>query len=225
MPPFNQSWKSFLGDAYVDRWRRKARALYAQPGQRVYPQQENVFRAFDECPLDCLKVVIVGEEPYENENADGLAFSVSGRARVPPSLCNILSEIHYDLGIAVGHDGNLERWARRGVLLLNSSLTVGQISDSIRWGYFAKKVLKKIYEQRTSVMFMIWGKEANERGRDFVDNHNGHRVLRSSHPSPQSASNTLQIASNTSGSFVDCQHFSRANEWLEERDRPPVNWS
>lgn len=225
MPPFNQSWKSFLGDAYVDRWRRRASALYAQQGQQVYPQQTHVFRAFDKCPIYCLKVVIVGEEPYENKNADGLAFSVSGRTRVPPSLCNILSEIRYDLDIAVRHDGSLVRWARQGVLLLNSSLTVGQRGDSVRWGHFTKKVLKKIYEQRIGVVFMLWGKEANKRGRDFVDNHNGHRVLRSSHPSPQSASNTLQTASNTFDSFVDCQHFSRANARLVERGRPPVNWS
>ena len=227
MPPFNQSWRCFLDDAYVDRWRCKAAALYAQPGQKVYPQQADVFRAFNECPFDCLKVVIVGEkpyenEPYENEPADGLAFSVPSRQRVPPTLCNILSEIHHDLDITVKHDGNLVRWARQGVLLLNSSLTVGQMDRSITWGSFTNKVLKKIYERRTGVVFMLWGKAANERGRGFVSDHRGHLVLRSSHPSPQGAS--PQSASSTSNPFIGCQHFEVANAWLIEQGRP-INWS
>ena len=218
MPPFNQSWRCFLGDACVDIWRCRAAALYAQPGQQeVYPQQADVFRAFNECPFDCLKVVIVGEKPYKNGHADGLAFSVPSRQHVPPTLCNILSEIHHDLDITVKHDGNLVRWARQGVLLLNSSLTVGQMGRSITWGSFTNEVLKKIYEQRTGVVFMLWGEAANRRGRGFVDNHNGHRVLRSSHPSPQSAS-------RTSDPFICCRHFEVANAWLVEQGRP-INWS
>lgn len=223
MPPFNQSWKSFLGDAYVDGWRRKARALYAQPGQRVYPQQENVFRAFDECPLDCLKVVIVGEEPYENENADGLAFSVPDGIPVPPSLWIIFSEICHDLHIAVQHtNGNLVRWAQQGVLLLNSKLTIGRRRQ---WGYFTQFVLRKTSEENDSIVFMLWGAKAQDRGEYIVNNNDEHLVLRSSHPSPQSAFNMPDPAFNMPDPFVGCRHFSRANEWLEERDRPPVNWS
>ena len=214
MPPFNQSWKCFLGAAYVDEWRDKARELYAQQGQQVYPQQAHVFRAFNVCPLDCLKVVIVGEEPYENGNADGLAFSVSGRARVPPSLCNILSEIRYDLDIAVRHDGNLVRWAQQGVLLLNSKLTIGRRRQ---WGYFTQFVLKKISEEKDGIVFMLWGALAQDRGEHIVNHNDEHLVLRSSHPSPQSAFNMPDP-------FVGCQHFSQAREWLEQRELA-VDWS
>ena len=133
MPPFIQSWKSFLGDAYVEEWRGRAHALYEQQEPPVFPQQVDVFRAFNECPLDCLKVVIVGEEPYTND-ADGLVFSVPDGIPVPPSLWIIFSEICHDLHIAVQHtNGNLVRWAQQGVLLLNSKLTIGRRRQ---WGYF-----------------------------------------------------------------------------------------
>ena len=145
---------------------------------------------------------MVLSEPYDNGDADGLAFSVPGRKRVPQTLCNILSEILHDLGIAVKHDGNLVRWAQQGVLLLNSRLTIGQTPDSIRWGFFTDRVLKKISEERTGIVFMLWGNTAQERGEHIVNNGE-HRVLRSSHPSTKSAR-------NEPNPFVGCQHFSKS---------------
>ena len=220
MPPFDTSWRSFLGGAYVDGWRRNAHALYEPAGQEVYPQQANVFRAFQECPRGHLKVVIVGEAPYDNGNADGLAFSVPSGVPVPPSLWIVFSTIwrEFDPVHDVQHaDGNLVRWAQQGVLLLNSRLTIGQIPDSIRWGFFTRRVLEKIYEDMTGIVFMLWGNEAQKRGEHIVNNGE-HLVLRSSHPSPQSAW-------NEPNPFVGCQHFSRANQWLIQRGHTDVDWA
>ena len=218
MPPFDEPWRQFLGSSRVDKWRRKASCLYAQ-GYQVYPEQPKVFEAFNVCPHDQLKVVIVGEAPYENDNADGLAFSVPDRERVPLALCNVLNEVLHNLDIAVSHDGNLARWARQGVLLLNSRLTIGQRPHSIRWGKFVDHVLEKISEMPNGVVFMLWGDLAHRRGTD-IDN-NRHLVLRSSHPSPKSAFTAV----GQHCAFVGCGHFRRANEWLACRDIAEVNWS
>ena len=157
----------------------------------------------------------MGEAPYENENADGLAFSVPDQILVPPSLWIIFSEICHDLHIDVQHtNGNLVRWAQQGVLLLNSKLTIGRRR---KWGYFTQFVLRKISEQNDDgIVFMLWGEKAQDRGEYIVNDE--HLVLRSSHPSPQSAFNMADP-------FVGCRHFSKANEWLVERGKPPVNWS
>ena len=156
----------------------------------------------------------MGEEPYTND-ADGLAFSVPDGIPVPPSLWIIFSEICHDLNIAVQHtNGNLVRWAQQGVLLLNSKLTIGRRRQ---WGHFTQFVLQKISEEKDGIVFMLWGAKAQERGEHIVNSNDEHLVLRSSHPSPQSAFNTLDP-------FVGCRHFSRAREWLEHRGLE-VDWS
>ena len=214
MLPFNSCWKSFLEDTDIDWWRRRASGLYEQ-GEQVYPQREYVFRAFNECPHEDLKVVIVGEEPYEDTSADGLAFSVPSRTRLPLSLCNILNEVVHDLGIAVKHDGDLVRWARQGVLLLNSRLTIGQ-QGPVRWKDFTRQVLRTIYRNKTRIVFMLWGEHAHASGRDLVNGRNNHLVLRASHPSPRSASSKCCP-------FVGCEHFRKASAMLAEQGRE-VNW-
>ena len=231
--PFDPTWKHLLGDAFVDEWRGKVDALYAQEGREVYPQQASVFRAFNECPLDCLKVVIVGQDPYDNGKADGLAFSVPDGVSVPPTLWIIFSKICHDLLIAVQHaNGNLTRWARQGVLLLNSSLTIEKVeraSDSgagdggerpcsISWEDFTGHVLKNLSEKRIGIVFMLWGEAAQKRCEHIVNKNGEHLVLCSSHPSPKSAC-------KTSNPFVRCQHFSQANKWLRALGRTEVDWA
>ena len=216
MPHVDQTWKRFLGDDLIGRWQGKASGLYGLQ-QQVYPQRENVFRAFNECPFGELKVVIVGEAPYPNENANGLAFSVQHGKRLPPSLCTILSEVLHDLDIDVKHDGDLTRWARQGVLLLNSSLTIGHTSR-IMWGLFTSKVLKAIHQRKCRIVFMLWGSRAVKRGSDLND-HNGHLVLKSSHPSPISNSST----STPLSPFRGCQHFLQASDFLANHGKT-VDW-
>ena len=219
--PFNAAWEALLEHDFVAEWQLKVQTIYDQQPDGLYPHQDHVFRAFDVCPLDQLKVVIVGEEPYDNGDADGLAFSVAAGARVPLSLCNILSEIVVDLGIPVPHDGNLERWAHQGVLLLNSSLTAGHNTD-IEWADFVTAVLRKIRDrEHTNIVFMFWGAEARKRqtSAGIVDDDN-HRVLTSTHPAPQGAWQDTHSLKP----FIGCRHFSQANTFLEERSRDPVDW-
>lgn len=231
MPPFDQCWKHFLGEATVDCWQRKAADLYDRR-QDVHPRQANdVFRAFNECPLARLKVVIVGQAPYDNAPADGLAFSVPDGVPVPPSLWIMFSEICHDLRIPVQHtNGNLERWARQGILLLNSSLTLteGQPGENVDWDSFIDHVVERISRRvpagpghigptASGIVFMLWGNEAKERERRIVNGSNDHLVLTSSHPAPRSAF-------RTSKPFVGCRHFSEANAWLARQGSVPVFW-
>lgn len=221
MPPFDPSWRCFLGSSFVDRWREKTRDFYTQE-QEAYPRQANVFRAFSECPLGHLKVVIVGQAPYNNGNAGGLALSVRDGAPVPPSLWIVFSEIwreFSDVDVKVQHTkGNLVRWAQQGVLLLNSSLTIGQKNHNIKWESFTGRVLEKISKERCGIVFMLWGREAQKIGKCIVNNNGKHRVLCSSHPSPQSAWRKPKP-------FVGCNHFCEANQWLKERDITEINWA
>ncbi len=210
------AWRELLGCDYVDEWMGRADCLYENQGNNIFPPRECVFRAFAECPLDCLKVVILGDQPYKNNHADGLAFSTAQEGAVPPSLWIIFSEILRDICPDVCHEnGDLSRWARQGVLLLNSWLTTGQNRGSIRWGDFTKGVISRISARRNPIVFMLWGAKAIEKER-HINNANGrHLILKSSHPSPKGAF--------WGGvPFADCRHFSQANEHLGENRA--VNW-
>ena len=218
-------WRDLLdgeNDGYVDEWRNKADDLYRDHGDNLFPSRDNVFRAFAECPLDRLKVVILGEQPYNNIHADGLAFSTSQTGPVPPSLWIIFSEICHDIRLGVFHtNGDLTRWARQGVLLLNSWLTIGQNGGNIRWGDFTGQVIRKISERQTPTVFMLWGKRAI-RKNNRIDNTNGrHLILKSSHPSPRGAFRYVQ---QEEPSFAGCRHFSKANYFLSRNRAVTVNW-
>ena len=210
-------WRDLLTREVVEDWTRRADDVYNDRTRGVFPRSRaDVFRAFAECELDSLKVVILGLEPYGSADADGLAFSTSQRGNVPSSLWIIFSRIALDTRVDVDYtNGDLSRWARCGVLLLNSNLTIGHGND-VQWGDFTNDVIRKISEERNRVVFMLWGGKAIERGQHIV-NGGRHLILKSSHPSPKSAFNRV----GDEVPFAHCRHFSEANEFLGDR---AVDW-
>lgn len=212
------SWKEALssefGKPYWDDLTTKVREQYQS--QTVYPPAKNVFRAFDLCPFDKVKVVIVGQDPYHGRGqANGLSFAVNDGTRLPPSLQNIFKEIHNDLGIAPLPSGDLSRWAEQGVLMLNSVLTVLASKPAshagIGWEYFTDAAIQALNDQREHIVYMLWGKYAKEKGS--VINREKNLVLTSAHPSPYSAN-----------LFFGNHHFSQCNAYLEEHGMTPIDW-
>ena len=184
---------------------------------RIYPRGSNIFRAFDKCPFDKLKVVIIGQDPYHGEGqANGLCFSVGDGVPFPPSLQNIFKEIESDLGIPVPRSGNLTRWAQQGVLLLNATLTVeahrAASHQGRGWETFTDAVIHKLAEEREHLVFILWGSYAQRKG-DFID-RSRHLVLQSPHPSPLSAHR----------GFFGNHHFSQTNQYLEAHGIEPIRW-
>ena len=176
-----------------------------------------MFRAFDLCPFDEVKVVILGQDPYHGPNqANGLCFAVSEGVALPPSLQNIFKEIESDMGHPVEKTGDLERWARQGVLLLNATLTVrkGQAGShqGKGWEAFTDAAIKALSEERDTLVFMLWGRYAKDKGKDI--DWSKHLVLEAAHPSPLSAHN----------GFFGCRHFSQANTYLKEHGKGEIVW-
>jgi uracil-DNA glycosylase len=190
-------------------------------GKRIFPTGGEWFRALDLTPLDSVRVVILGQDPYHGlGQAHGLCFSVQPGVRTPPSLVNIYKELESDLGIPPATHGYLEHWARQGVLLLNSVLTVEKgIAGSHRdrgWERFTDAVVRLVSEREEPVVFMLWGSYAQKKAAfvDSIDKGGRHLVLKAPHPSPLSA---------YSG-FFGCRHFSKANAFLEEHGLTPIDW-
>lgn len=217
----HESWKSRLLDVFaspaMQSLRQFLRAELAA-GKTLYPPPAQIFAALDHTPFDQVKVVILGQDPYHGPGqAHGLAFSVRPGVRPPPSLLNIFKEIHADLGIAPPAHGCLLPWARQGVLLLNTVLTVERgRAGSHRgkgWEAFTGAVIERLDREREGLVFMLWGSPAQARGSGLDERR--HLVLRARHPSPLSAH----------AGFFGCRHFSRANAWLEQRGQRPVDWS
>lgn len=189
---------------------------------KVYPAPKNIFRAFDLCPFEKVKVVILGQDPYHGEHqANGLAFAVDEKTLVPPSLQNIYKEITSDFGKSLVHtDGDLSRWARQGVLLLNATLTVrahqAGSHQNHGWEQFTDAVIRALSEGREHLVFMLWGNYAKTKGKSESVHieRSKHLVLEASHPSPFSA---------TSG-FFGCKHFSKANDYLTSNGETPIDW-
>ncbi len=187
-------------------------------GKTIYPPGKLIFNAFDCTPFDKVKVVIIGQDPYHNPGqANGLCFSVPDRVQPPPSLVNIFKELHDDLDIAIPNTGNLEKWARQGVLLLNASLTVEankpMSHSQVGWHHFTDEVIRHVSKDRDHVVFMLWGKFAQNK-ESLIDTTK-HKVLKAAHPSPLSAYN----------GFLGCKHFSKANNWLREQGEKPIDWT
>lgn len=185
--------------------------------EEIYPKSENVFKAFELCHFDDLKVVILGQDPYHGEGqAHGLAFSVPEGIDVPPSLKNIFKEIADDLKLPVPENGNLERWAKQGVLLLNSVLTVNKNQAgshrNMGWEKITDRIIKTISDEKKSVVFMLWGNYAKEK--EQLINKEKHMILTAAHPSPLSAYK----------GFFGCQHFSKANAYLEAKGIARIDW-
>ena len=182
----------------------------------VYPAAGNIFRAFDLCPLDKVKVVIIGQDPYHGRGqANGLSFSVNDGMQLPPSLQNIYKEIHDDLGIIPSTSGDLSRWARQGVLMLNSVLTVlaGRPAShaGLGWETFTDAVIDALNTNREHIVYMLWGRYAQNKG--MVINRSKNLVLVSAHPSPYSVVN-----------FYGNHHFSRCNAYLTRHGQSPIEW-
>lgn len=183
----------------------------------VYPPAKLIFNAFDSCPFDKVKVVIVGQDPYhEPGQAHGLCFSVNDGVQIPPSLVNIYKEIEDDLGIPVRRSGNLTRWAQQGVLLLNATLTVqahrAGSHQGKGWEEFTDAAITRLAEEREHLVFILWGAYAQRKGANIDANR--HLVLSSPHPSPLSAHR----------GFFGNKHFSKANNYLSAHNMEPINW-
>ncbi|MBE6219943.1 MAG: uracil-DNA glycosylase [Rikenellaceae bacterium] len=214
-----EDWKSVLKEEftkpYFDELVEFVKAEYAST--TVFPAGRNIFRAFDKCPLDRLKVVIIGQDPYHGEGqANGLCFSVSEGVPFPPSLQNILKEVHDDTGAAMPSSGELDRWAEQGVLLLNAVLTVRAHEAASHagkgWERFTDAVVRAIAERKEGVVYMLWGNYAQKKGAIADPERN--LILRAVHPSPLSAYR----------GFFGCRHFSMANDYLVKQGKEPINW-
>jgi len=214
------SWKSALSTEFEQPYMQRLKNFLIerkQMGKRIFPRGSEYFRALDLTPLTDVKVVILGQDPYHGAGqAHGLCFSVQPGIRIPPSLVNIYKELQADLGIVPPRHGFLEHWARQGVLLLNSVLTVEEAQAASHqgkgWETFTDAVIRKVNDECDAVVFILWGAYA-QRKAAFVDTSR-HLVLKSPHPSPLSAHN----------GFFGCHHFSKANAFLEEHGRSPIDW-
>jgi len=215
-----KSWKRALSDQFELDYFKKlteiVRTSYTN-GEVVYPPPKLIFNAFEICPFNNVKVVILGQDPYHGEGqAHGLCFSVQDGVKVPPSLQNIYKELQSDLGIPIRTTGDLSSWAKQGVLLLNATLTVEAgkpgSHQGLGWETFTDTVIKKISDDKEHVVFLLWGKYAQEKGK-IIDTTK-HLVLTAPHPSPFSAYT----------GFFGCKHFSKANEYLEAHDIIPIDW-
>lgn len=184
---------------------------------RCYPPAGLIFNAFDSCPFEKVRVVILGQDPYHEEGqAHGLCFSVNDGVDIPPSLQNIYKELHRDLGLPIPPSGNLQRWTDQGVLLLNATLTVRAHQAGSHqgkgWEELTDAAIAALNRDREHLVFMLWGAYAQRKGQ-FIDRHK-HLVLQTSHPSPLSVYR----------GFEGCGHFSKANKYLIQHGLQPINW-
>jgi len=213
------SWKRKLDEEFEKEYFRQLTHFVKNEYQTqvVYPPGKEIFRAFDCCSFDEVKVVIIGQDPYHGAGqANGLCFSVRDGVPPPPSLQNIFKEIRHDLGKPIPPWGDLERWARRGVLLLNATLTVRASAPGSHqnkgWEAFTDAVIKIISDEKSNVVFLLWGAYAQKKGE--VIDRSKHLVLMSAHPSPFSANR----------GFFGCKHFSKANEYLRSKGLKEIDW-
>ncbi|MFN8211849.1 MAG: uracil-DNA glycosylase [Bacteroidales bacterium] len=214
-----QSWKERLGDEFQKEYFLKLTDFVKNEyhTNTVYPPGSLIFNAFNLCPFDNVKAVIIGQDPYHGPGqAHGLCFSVREGVDFPPSLVNIFKEIKSDLGTPVPLSGNLERWASQGVLLLNATLTVrAHMAGSHQkkgWETFTDSVIAHLNTEKNNLVFFLWGAYAQKKCEAIDENR--HLVLKSVHPSPLSASR----------GFFGNHHFSRCNEYLASHGRAPIEW-
>ena len=221
----HESWKAPLAGEFDATYMAALKAFLSgerDSGKRIFPAGSEWFRALDLTPLDKVRVVILGQDPYHGAGqAHGLCFSVRPGVRPPPSLVNIYKELQADLGLPRPAHGFLEHWARQGVLLLNSVLTVEMgLAASHRdrgWEKFTDAIIRLVNARREPVVFMLWGSYAQKKAAfvDSIDCGGRHLVLKAPHPSPLSAHN----------GFFGCRHFSKANAFLEAQGLSPIDWS
>lgn len=216
-----QSWQNFLQQQQQQEYFEQIQNYVAnarQQGKVVYPPEDDVFSAFTVTPLDQVKVVILGQDPYHGpDQAHGLSFSVKPGVKTPPSLANMYKELATDIdGFTIPDHGYLQSWAEQGVLLLNTVLTVEQGNAhshaKIGWETFTDKVIEHIDQECEGVIFLLWGAHAQKKGKKI--NTQKHHVLKSAHPSPLSAYR----------GFFGCQHFSQTNTLLQAMNKTPITW-
>ena len=217
----NSKWKSLLSDEiqkpYFTDLMEKLESEYQESS--CFPPEELIFSAFNHCDLVNLKVVIIGQDPYHGEEeANGLCFSVNDAVKIPPSLRNIFREINDDLdSIFMPTSGNLEHWAKQGILLLNATLTVRKDTPNshkhLKWNLFTDAVIQKISDETEGVVFLLWGAFAHKKGLKI--DRNKHLVLESGHPSPMSANQ---------GKWFGNKHFSKTNEYLKKEGKTEISW-
>lgn len=215
----DESWKEVLKEEFEKDYFVKLTSFVRQEYKEktIYPKASNIFNAFNLCPFDKVKVVILGQDPYHEPNqAHGLCFSVLEPTPAPPSLKNIFKEINLDLGITPHESGDLTRWASQGVLLLNATLTVeAQKAGSHQgkgWEEFTDRVIFNLANRKSGLVFLLWGSYAQKKG-EFID-QTKHLVLKSVHPSPLSAHR----------GFFGNHHFSQANNYLIAQGQLPIDW-
>lgn len=214
------SWQSHLSDEFDKPYFQNLASFVRDEYTkfRCFPKGNQVFSAFDFCPFDDVKVVIIGQDPYHGfGQANGLCFSVNDGIPFPPSLINIFKEIELDLGNPFPPTGNLERWAQQGILLLNATLTVRESEAGSHqnhgWETFTDAVIQKISDEKENVVFLLWGGFAKKKGAKI--DRNRHYVLETGHPSPLSANRGLWFGN---------KHFSKANAFLKLKGKEPINW-
>jgi uracil-DNA glycosylase len=219
-PNIEISWKSRLKKEFEAEYfleLKKFLITELTSGKKVFPPGNQIFNAFNWTPFDKVKVVIIGQDPYHGAGqANGICFSVADNVSIPPSLKNVFKELSDDLGYPIPQTGNLEKWARQGVLLLNASLTVRENEAGSHqnrgWEQFTNAVIRLLSEEKSGLVFLLWGKFAQQKA-DIIDTGK-HFLLKAAHPSPFSAYN----------GFIGCKHFSKTNEILMNSGKTPIDW-
>ena len=219
-PNIEASWKEALNKEFQREYFISLKAFLQQEKKQyaIYPPGQTIFSAFNHTPIEKVKVVILGQDPYHGPGqAHGLCFSVPRGVAVPPSLVNIFKELKTELGIPVPNHGNLEKWADQGVLLLNATLTVraNQAGSHQKkgWELFTDQVIRELSSKRTGLVFLLWGNYA--KAKEALIDTSKHYVLKAAHPSPLSAYN----------GFYGCGHFIKTNALLQQQGLEPIDWS
>ena len=213
------SWLTLLEDQFEQPYFKKIKEflLNEKKSATVYPPSARIFAALDFCPISETKVIIIGQDPYHNPGqAHGLSFSVPFGVMPPPSLVNIFKELKNDLGVSIPSHGNLESWAKQGVLLLNASLTVrahqAASHSEIGWQKFTDTIIERLSQNKENLVFLLWGSHAIKK-KSLVAPNRGHLILEAPHPSPLSSYR----------GFFGCKHFSKTNAFLASKGLPTID--
>ncbi len=218
-PVIEESWKRVLINEFTADYFKNLKAFLLsekKSGKVVYPPGKQIFAAFDYTPFDEVKVVLLGQDPYHGAGqAHGLSFSVPSGVKPPPSLVNMFKELQIEYGYPLPRNGNLEKWAKQGVLLLNATLTVRAATAGSHqnkgWEHFTDAVIRELSEKRKGIVFLLWGKYAQAKER-LIDSSK-HFVLKAAHPSPLAG-----------GAFFNCGHFKKTNEILRQEGLEEIDW-
>ena len=220
-PKIDSTWSRLLEGEFNSEYFAQLREFLIQEKrtQTIYPPGSLIFNAFNHTPVNRVKAVILGQDPYHGPNqAHGLCFSVNDGVRFPPSLQNIFKELHSDIGMEAPNSGNLTKWADEGVLLLNATLTVRERNAGSHqkkgWEKFTDAAIKRLSDERKNLVFLLWGRFAQNK-EVLINENNDHFILKAPHPSPLSA---------YSG-FFGCKHFSKTNDFLRAKGIEPIDWN